>query len=83
MKRLARALGMSYSRFQPVFKAHIGMAPHQHLLDVRLNLARYWLTDSDLAVSEIADRLGFSTVYYFSRLLKQSPGSSPFTYRRC
>lgn len=82
LEKLARRLGMSYSRFRMLFKAHTGVAPHQYLLDVRLNLARHWLTDSNLTVSEIADRLGFSTVYYFSRLFKKRTGASPSTYRR-
>jgi AraC-like DNA-binding protein len=81
MHVLARSLGLSYSRFRAVFKAQTGTSPQQYLINIRLNLARYWLTDSDLTVSEIAANLGFSSAYYFSRLFRMKKGACPSAYR--
>ena len=82
MVTLARNLGMGYSRFRSVFKEQTGVAPHQYQLDIRLNLARHWLIDSALPVAEIADKLGFSSIQYFSRLFKRKEGCSPSSYRK-
>jgi len=79
---LARRLGLSLSRFRAVFKEHTGVAPHQYQLDVRINLARHWLTESNHTVTEIAEMLGFSSVYYFSRLFKKKEGCPPSAYRK-
>ncbi len=82
MAGLARDLGLSYSRFRALFKQHTGVAPHQYQLDIRLNLARYWLVDSNLSVTKIAEELGYSSVYYFSRLFKKKVGCPPAAYRQ-
>ena len=79
---LARRLGLSLSRFRAVFKEHTGVAPNQYQIDVRMNLARHWLSESPHTVTEIAEMLGFSSVYYFSRLFKKKEGCPPSAYRK-
>lgn len=81
MEGLARQLGLSYSRFRALFKEHTGTAPHQYQLDIRMNKARELLRRSNLSVTEVAERVGFSSVYYFSRLFKKREGCSPKGYR--
>jgi AraC-like DNA-binding protein len=81
MQDLAKETGMSYSRFRLVFKELTGRAPHQYHLDIRMNKARDLLLHSTLSISEIADRLGFASAYYFSRIFKQRNGCSPSIHR--
>jgi AraC-like DNA-binding protein len=81
-KALAQDMGLSTSRFRAVFKEHTGVAPHQYQIDVRMNLARHWLNESNHTISEIAEMLGFSSVYYFSRLFKRKEGVPPSAYRK-
>lgn len=81
MNKLAKSLGLSYSRFRSIFKEQTGTAPHQYQIDIRLNKARYLLSDSNLSISRVAEILGFSSAYYFSRLFKDRNGSSPSAYR--
>lgn len=81
MEGLAKTLGLSYSRFRAMFKEHTGTAPHQYQLDIRMNKARELLRHSTLSITEISERVGFSTVYYFSRLFKKREGCSPKAYR--
>lgn len=81
MSGLARQFGLSYSRFRSLFKEHTGTAPHQYQLDIRINKARELLCRSSLSITEIAERVGFSSVYYFSRLFKKREACSPSSYR--
>ena len=81
IRDLAKQLGLSYSRFRSLFKEHTGAAPHQYLLSIRMNKARELLRHSELTVGEIADRTGFASAYYFSRLFKTKVGCSPSDYR--
>lgn len=82
LKALAKKLGFSYSRFRAVFKEQTGMSPRQYQLEIRINRAKDLLTQSDHTVSAISDRLGFCSIYYFSRLFKQRTGLTPSSYRK-
>ena len=81
LEELATELGFSYSRFRTIFKEHTGQSPLQYQLDIRINKAKDLLRTSTRSVSEIADELGFSSVYYFSRLFKQRTGKTPSSYQ--
>ena len=65
LKALARRLSYSYSRFRTLFKEETGLSPRQYQIEIRINRARDLLTQSDQPISQIADRLGFYSVYYF------------------
>jgi AraC-like DNA-binding protein len=78
---LAREVGISYTHFRRIFLQHTGLSPRQYHIQIRINRAKDLLASSDLSVSEIAERLGFSSVFYFSRLFHQKTGQSPLAYR--
>jgi len=82
LQALARRLGMSYSRFRSVFKKTTGSSPRQYHLQIRINKAKKLLSETELSIETIADRLGFSSVYYFSRFFKNKTSLSPTAYRR-
>lgn len=77
LEALARALGCSYSRFRFAFKAQTGHAPREFENRIKLNRSRDLLLHNGMSVSETADELGFSSVYYFSRAFKRAFGQSP------
>jgi len=82
LKALARRLGYSYSRFRTLFKEETGLSPRQYQIEIRINRARDLLTQSDQTITQIADRLGFYSVYYFSRFFKEKTGIPPSAYRK-
>jgi AraC-like DNA-binding protein len=79
---LSRDLGMSYSSFRNIFRRHTGISPRQYQIQIRLNKAKAFLTETDMPVSQIAERTGFSSAFYFSRLFKRRVGQTPMSYRR-
>jgi AraC-like DNA-binding protein len=82
LRGLSRDLGMSYSSFRNMFKRHTGSSPRQYHIQIRLNKAKAFLTETDMPVSQIAARTGFSSAFYFSRLFKRRVGQTPMSYRR-
>ena len=48
----------------------------------KLNLAQHLLANSELSISEIALRCGFSDIYPFSRFFRQQSGITPSAYRK-
>lgn len=77
LPRLAATLGLSYPRFRAAFRASTGTSAHQYQLQVRLNKATELLRATELPVAEVAQRVGFNSVYYFSRLFKRKLGLTP------
>jgi AraC-like DNA-binding protein len=73
----AARFGMSYSTFRHYFKAQTGLSPRQFALECLLQQAKDLLQDTNLPVGVIADKLGFKSVNYFSRFIKQRTGLSP------
>lgn len=78
---LAASFGLSESGFRKKFRRVTGMPPGRYQQQIRLNRACEWLRQSNLTVSEISDRLGYDSVFYFSRLFKRKTGLSPTAYR--
>lgn len=81
MEKLAKELPMGYSSFRKAFKRITGESPNQYHLNLRLNRAKNLLTTTVLNINEIADQIGFDSVFYFSKLFKKKNGISPKIYR--
>ncbi|TVP75160.1 MAG: AraC family transcriptional regulator [Puniceicoccaceae bacterium] len=79
---LARHVGCSYSRFRFAFKQQTGYAPREFENRIKLNRSRDLLLHNGLSVSDTADALGYSSVYYFSRAFKRAFGQSPQQWLR-
>jgi len=72
---LAKKMGVGYRHFRRLFQEATGLAPHQYLLNLRLNQAKRLLVD--LPVAEVAARVGFTDPLYFSRIFKRKVGVAP------
>jgi len=81
LPELASHLGVSYSALRQAFKLHTGLAPHEYQLELRVSEAKKLLAGTGLPVKAIADKLGFQSAYYFSRLFKTKTGLSPEAWR--
>ena len=79
---LARLAGLSRTRLERQFRAFIGRSPYDYALQLRLRRARELLAGSDLLISEVGSRAGFSTPEYFSAVFKKHAGKSPKAFRR-
>jgi len=79
---LATLLRLSNDYFTREFRRTYGMPPRAWLLRERMNAAARRLAESQSTISEIADELGYSDVFLFSRQFKNSFGRSPRAFRR-
>jgi transcriptional regulator GlxA family with amidase domain len=73
----ARMVGMSDSRFMKFFKQATGTTFVNYVTTVRLARACELLRQSDLAVGDIAVRVGLNDHAYFDRKFKQHFNTSP------
>ena len=59
-----------------------GMSPIAYFISIKLDAAKTMISDTELNFTQIAERLGFSTVHYFSKLFKMKNGISPSEYAK-
>lgn len=79
---MARRFGMSQSHFRKVFRESFGESPRSAHRRARIREACELLVYSDLNVTEIAERLGFSSIHSFTRAFRDVVGLPPGVYRR-
>jgi AraC-like DNA-binding protein len=72
----------SCSHYTAIFKHKTGMSPIDYFIRLKIHFACQLLTQTDLKIKEIADRVGYDDPYYFSRLFKQVTGQSPKVYKK-
>lgn len=75
-------LGFSKSYIKSQFKKKTGVSIIQYYINMKIDKAKKLLSSQKFTVSEIADNLGFGSVYYFSRQFKLQTDMSPTEYVR-
>ncbi len=78
---IAEHLNISEIYLRKLFKSKYNTTPKQYVLDMRIELAKQRLSDSDESVSSIAESCGFSSVYHFCRAFKGKTAYTPLNYR--
>lgn len=79
---VASSAGMSVSAFCRIFKQTMGMTCVQWVNQKRIEWARQELLRRDARVSEIAYKVGFSSLSQFNRVFASVLGKAPTVYRR-
>lgn len=64
------------------FKQQLGHTPHEEIQRVRINRIKDLLRETDLTISEIAERTGFEYGEYLSAVFKRETGQSPTMFRK-
>ena len=81
MADLATLFGMSQRNFSRRFRLATNTTPIQYLQNIRLKEAQELLHNSNLSISEIAYRVGYIDVSYFTTLFKRLSSMTPKQYR--
>ena len=82
LDQLAKVSGMSKFHFVRKYKALTGVTPMADLRILRIQRARDLIMTTDRAIKTIAEGVGFTNVFHFSRLFKQCMGMPPGSLRR-
>ena len=79
---LADILGIDRRYFSWVFSKEVGCAPKQYLLEVRMEKARQLLVQTDLAVQAVANSVGYTDAFQFSKMFKKHFRVAPLYFRQ-
>jgi AraC-like DNA-binding protein len=82
LKSMAQEAGLSVAQFSRRFQSIAGESPTNFAIRQRILHAQNYLHGSSLQISEVADALGYSDIYFFSRQFKKITGASPSEYRK-
>ena len=78
---LSRLTGVSAHHLVECFTRDVGVSPRQYLLSVRIQTAREMLVSTDIAITELALELGFSSSQHFAATFKRLTGETAAGYR--
>ncbi len=81
LQRIAEMCGLSTSHFAHAFKRSVGTAPHQWLLERRVERAKDLLRRGRESLIDIALSCGFADQSHFTRVFRRATGSSPGAWR--
>lgn len=81
-KAVEEICGLSYKYAGTLFKETMGQTIREYQRTLRIRRAKQLLQETDRPVTEIAQTVGFSDVFYFSKVFHAQQGCSPSEYRR-
>lgn len=81
LRELADAACLSLSRFKAKFKQQTGLPPREFILRCKIGQARHWLRETNMPITTMAHRLGFSSSQNFATIFKRYVSLPPREFR--
>ncbi|MFL5742984.1 MAG: substrate-binding domain-containing protein [Flavisolibacter sp.] len=78
---ICREIGISRVQLYRKLKALLGLNVTDYILNVRMQKAKYLLSNEDLTIAEVSYKVGFSSQAYFSTVFKSKFSCTPSEYR--
>lgn len=79
---LAASAFLGESQFHLVFKAQVGITPHQYVLNKRIDMAKKLIKEGQYSLGHIAELIGFSDQSVFTHTFTRLVELSPSQYRK-
>ena len=79
--KMAKMAKLGENRFAVLYRQCFGTSPVEDLIQARLRHAEWLLTNRHTTVAEAAERSGFQSIHYFSRLFHRRVGCPPSEYQ--
>ncbi|HZZ93953.1 MAG TPA: AraC family transcriptional regulator [Usitatibacter sp.] len=82
VESIARATGMSAFHFAHAFRAATGVPPHRYVVQRRIDRAKVLLQNPRLSLTDIAQRVGYSSASHFSVSFRKMAHLAPSEFRK-
>ncbi|GAA3407091.1 AraC family transcriptional regulator [Paenibacillus hodogayensis] len=82
LDQLCAEFACSKTHLRALFREHTGSGVTEYVGRLRIERAKQHIREETCNVTEIAERLGYSSIHYFSRQFKKQTGMSPSEYAR-
>lgn len=77
----AKRIGISSSHFHALFKEQTGFSPKAYWNNNLLLKTKFDLKYTQLSITDISTKYGFSSIHYFSKMFRKKLGCTPSEYR--
>lgn len=81
LEELAASAYLSPFHFARLFKKVTGASPHAYLAALRIERAKSLLATTDKSITEVAQRVGYTTSSHFTKAFRQTVGLAPRAFR--
>jgi AraC family transcriptional regulator len=78
---IAQLLDLSQFHFSRLFKKSLGISPHQHLIQQRVERAKRLLKQPQLSIADVAFQCGFNSQSHLGKAFREATGVTPKAYR--
>ncbi len=78
---LAQKIGYDYSYISHLFSSETDQTIEQYIIAQRIEKVKEWLSYNEMTISEIAWKLGYSSVAHLSNQFKKATGMTPAAYK--
>lgn len=80
LSQLINFSGTNRTTIESLFNTTYKRGAIEHFIYMKIELAKEYLRFSDLNITQIAEKLGYSGIHYFSRQFKKVTGMTPTEY---
>jgi len=81
LNMIADHFSFSPSYLTKIFVKHTNITPSKYILNYRINIAKQLLGDFSLTINMVANMVGYTDPFHFSKSFKLVVGISPASYR--
>lgn len=82
LTELAAAIHMTPQHFANLFRKSTGHAPHEYVVQERIERAKHLLAETSVPIAEIALQVGFANQSHLTDSFRRLAGVTPWRYRR-
>ena len=82
LESLAAEMGVSTSQIKRTFREQIGKSMVNYITDLRISQAKRMIREGKFNFTQIAEAVGYDSIYYFSSLFKKHTGKTLSEYAR-
>lgn len=83
LQMLGEEFYMNRNYISQLFIKHVSQSFTDYLAELRVRHACELLTNSNLPIHRVGERVGYPDAYYFSKIFKKIVGKTPREYRTC
>ncbi len=82
LKDITKEFNLNRNNLNQLFINNTNTTCLNYLLDMRIDLAKIMLSETELPICEISERVGFLDTNYFTKVFKKSNSLTPTDYRK-